>query len=103
MNRAIARTLQVGVVLFGIAVLTFMLWEPHLEGRNAHATVFQIYFNDPFLAFAYVASIPVFARFDRRCPDHVDNHDRRYDTARLTWRWPPQLFQEQMRVTKEPR
>jgi len=43
-----------------IAVLTFMLWMPHLEGRNVDATLFQIYFNDPFLAYVYIASIPFF-------------------------------------------
>jgi hypothetical protein len=48
------------IVLFGIGVLAFMLWEPHLEGRNVHASLFQIYFKDPFLAYAYVASIPFF-------------------------------------------
>jgi hypothetical protein len=37
-----------------------MLWEPHIEGRNAHATLFEIYFNDPFLAYAYIASISFF-------------------------------------------
>lgn len=37
-----------------------MLWEPHLEGRNAHATLFEIYFKDPFLAYAYLASIAFF-------------------------------------------
>lgn len=37
-----------------------MLWEPHLEARNAQATVFEIYFNDPFLAYAYTASILLF-------------------------------------------
>jgi len=37
-----------------------MLWEPHLEGRNARATLFEIYFKDPFLAYAYLASIPFF-------------------------------------------
>src|SRR3954447_21915465 len=52
--------LQVVVVLIGIGALALMLWEPHLEGRNAHATVFEIYFKDPFLAYAYVASIPFF-------------------------------------------
>ena len=53
--------LGVGVlVLIGIGALTFLLWEPHLEGRNVNATVFAIYFKDPFLAFAYVASIPFF-------------------------------------------
>ena len=48
-------------MLLGIAVLTLLLWEPHLEGRNAHATPFEIYFKDPFLAYAYIASIPFFA------------------------------------------
>lgn len=53
--------LQIVIVLIGIAALGLMLWEPHLEGRNAHATLFQIYFNDPFLAYAYIASISFFA------------------------------------------
>ena len=52
--------LQVVIVLVGIGALALMLWEPHIEGRNAHATTFQIYFNDPFLAYAYIASIPFF-------------------------------------------
>src|SRR5882672_6495958 len=52
--------LQVVIVLIGIGALALMLWEPHLEGRNAHATLFEIYFNDPFLAYAYIASIPFF-------------------------------------------
>jgi len=48
-------------VLLGAAALAFLLWEPHLEGRNAQATLFEIYFRDPFLAYAYIASIPFFA------------------------------------------
>lgn len=52
--------LQVVIVLIGIGALALMLWEPHLEGRNAHASLFQIYFNDPFLAYAYIASIAFF-------------------------------------------
>jgi len=52
--------LQVVIVLIGIGVLVLMLWFPHIEGRNARATVFEVYFKDPFLAFAYVASIPFF-------------------------------------------
>ena len=47
-------------MLIGIGVLALMLWEPHLEGRNAHATLFEIYFKDPFLAYAYIASTPFF-------------------------------------------
>ena len=52
--------LQVVIVLIGIGVLAVMLWEPHIEGRNAHATPFEIYFKDPFLAYAYTASISFF-------------------------------------------
>ena len=44
----------------GIGTLGLMLWEPHIEGRNANATPFEIYFKDPFLAYVYVASIPFF-------------------------------------------
>jgi hypothetical protein len=52
--------LRAVVVLIGIGALAFLLWEPHVEGRNVHATVFEIYFQDPFLAYAYVGSIPFF-------------------------------------------
>ena len=51
---------QAVIVLIGIGALALMLWEPHLEGRNAHATPFEIYFKDPFLAYAYIASIAFF-------------------------------------------
>src|ERR1051325_294924 len=53
--------LQAVIVLIGIGALALMLWEPHTEGRNAHATLFEIYFKDPFLAYAYLASISFFA------------------------------------------
>ncbi|MBP9757746.1 MAG: DUF2975 domain-containing protein [Candidatus Pacebacteria bacterium] len=52
--------LQVAVVAFGSIVLALMLWEPQNEGRNVNATQFQIYFNDPFLAYAYASSIAYF-------------------------------------------
>ena len=52
--------LQVVIVLIGIGTLALLLWEPHIEGRNAHATLFEIYFKDPFLAYAYTASIAFF-------------------------------------------
>ena len=60
MKRGSTIFLQVIIVLIGVGALTLLLWEPHLEGRNAHATLFQIYFNDPFLAYAYIASISFF-------------------------------------------
>ena len=52
--------LQIIIVLAGLITLAALLWEPQLEGRNAHATLFQVYFNDPFLAYVYLASIPFF-------------------------------------------
>jgi hypothetical protein len=60
MNRSSATFLQIVIVLIGIGALAFMLWEPHVEGRNAHATLFEIYFKDPFLAYVYTASIAFF-------------------------------------------
>jgi hypothetical protein len=52
--------LRAVLVLIGIGACVWLLWEPQLEGVNAHATLFEIYFKDPFLAFAYTASIPFF-------------------------------------------
>ena len=65
MKSSSALFLQVVILLVGIAVLGLMLWEPHLEGRNAHATTLEIYFNDPFLAYVYVGSIPFFVALHR--------------------------------------
>jgi hypothetical protein len=52
--------LQIIIVLVGILVLAALLIEPRLEGRNAHSTLFQTYFTDPFLVYIYLASIPFF-------------------------------------------
>ena len=60
MKRCSTIFLQIVIVLIGIGALALMLWEPHTEGRNAHATLFEIYFRDPFLAYAYIASISFF-------------------------------------------
>lgn len=60
MKRVSTIFLQVVIVLLGTGVLTFLLWEPHLEGRNVNATLFEIYFKDPFLAYIYLAFVPVF-------------------------------------------
>ena len=60
MKRSPTIFLQIVIVLIGVGALALMLWEPHIEGRNAHATLFEIYFKDPFLAYAYIASIPFF-------------------------------------------
>ncbi len=60
MKRSSTIFLQVVIVLIGIGALALMLWEPHIEGRNAHATLVEIYFKDPFLAYVYTASIAFF-------------------------------------------
>ena len=60
MKRGLTIFLQIVIVLIGIGALALMLWEPHIEGRNVHATLFEICFKDPFLAYAYIASISFF-------------------------------------------
>ena len=65
MKSSAAAFFQAAIVVIGIVTLTFMLWEPHLEGRNIHATTFEIYFKDPFLAYVYIGSIPFFVALYR--------------------------------------
>ena len=65
MKTSSALFLQVAIVLIGIGTLALMLWEPHIEGRNAHAATFEIYFKDPFLAYVYVGSTPFFVALYR--------------------------------------
>jgi len=60
MKRSSTIFLQVVIVLIGIGALALLLWEPQIEGVNAHATNFEIYFKDPFLALVYIGSIPFF-------------------------------------------
>jgi len=60
MKRSSTIFLQVVIVLIGIGALALLLWEPRIEGVNAHATNFEIYFN-PFIALVYIGSIPFFA------------------------------------------
>lgn len=52
--------LQVVLIILSVGTLAFMILEPRSEGRNAHAALSQIYFHDPFLVCAYLASIPFF-------------------------------------------
>ncbi len=64
-NRPIKRAstlfLKAVIILIGIGALALLLWEPQVEGVNAHATTLsQIYFDDPFLILVYIGSIPFF-------------------------------------------
>ena len=65
MKSSFALFCQAALVVIGIGVFAFLLWEPHVEGRNAHATVFQIYCQDPFLAYVYIGSTPFFVALYR--------------------------------------
>jgi hypothetical protein len=60
MGRPSTTFLQAVTVLVGLGVGALLLFEPHVEGRNATATLVEIYFHDPFLLFVYVGSIPFF-------------------------------------------
>jgi hypothetical protein len=60
MKRSSTIFLQIVIVLIGVVAIALLLWEPHLEGRNKDATLFEIYFKDPFLALVYAGSIPFF-------------------------------------------
>lgn len=60
-QRASTIFLQVAIVALGVSALAFMLWEPHVEGVNAEATTLhEIYFDDPFLVYIYIGTIPFF-------------------------------------------
>lgn len=52
--------LKAVLTLIAAVVLVLLLWFPQLEGRNANADFFSIYFKDPFLAYIYVAFTPFF-------------------------------------------
>lgn len=61
MTRAVTSLSQGIIVVLGLSTLAFLLWEPHVEGRNTQATTFDIYFRDPFLAYVYLSSAFYFA------------------------------------------
>jgi hypothetical protein len=60
MKRSSTIFLQALILLLGVGVLALLIWEPQVEGRNVHATQFEIYFKDPFLAYIYLAFVPFF-------------------------------------------
>lgn|ERR1043166_8486679 len=61
MKKSATIFLQAIIVALGIGALALLLWEPWVEGVNAHATgLSDIYFDDPFLALVYAGSIPFF-------------------------------------------
>lgn len=59
MKKSSTPFLQIVIVVLGIGALGLLLWEPHLEGANAHAKFFEVYM-DPFIALVYLGSVPFF-------------------------------------------
>ena len=60
MRRVAIIFLQVFTVMMALGVLSFLIWEPQVEGRNIGKTWVEIYFQDPFLVFVYLGSLPFF-------------------------------------------
>lgn len=60
MKRHSTLFLKIVVCLLALGGLFIMLLEPQLEGRNANSDPITLYFNDPFLAYMYAASLPFF-------------------------------------------
>lgn len=60
MKRRSTLFLKAVIILMGIGAVAVMIIFPQLEGRNANANLFSIYFQDPFLAYVYIMSIPFF-------------------------------------------
>ena len=52
--------LKIVVCLMAIGALTAMLWLPQIEGRNANSDWLSLYFNDPFLVYVYLGTVPFF-------------------------------------------
>jgi hypothetical protein len=74
MKRVAVGFLRAVLVLIALGSVAVLLWEPQIEGANAHATNFEIYLTDPFLAYAYLASVPLFIGLYQgfRVLGHVD-------------------------------
>ena len=61
MKRASTVFLQIVIVALGVVIVAALLYGPTVEGVNANATsAFEIYFDDPFLAYIYFSFIAVF-------------------------------------------
>lgn len=67
MKRISTYFLQAVIGLIGMGAIAFLVIMPRHEGVNINKTSVQIYFQDPFLAYAYIASIPFFVILYQSC------------------------------------
>ena len=63
MKRASTIFLQSVIVLRGLMTLVILIRFPLYEGRNINATLSQVYLQDPFLAYMYIAFISIFVAY----------------------------------------
>ncbi len=63
MKRASTIFLQSVIVLHGLMTLVILIRFPLYEGRNINATLTQVYLQDPFLAYMYIAFISIFVAY----------------------------------------
>lgn len=52
--------LKIVLYIMAIGALAIMLWFPQIEGRNKNSDPISLYFNDPFLAYVYLGTVPFF-------------------------------------------
>lgn len=52
--------LKIVLLLISLPILAGLLYFPQIEGRNANSDPISLYFNDPFLAYVYLGSVPFF-------------------------------------------
>ena len=63
MKRVSTIFLQSVIVLHGLMTLVILIRFPLYEGRNMNATLTQVYLQDPFLAYMYIAFISIFVAY----------------------------------------
>lgn len=63
MKRGSTTFLKSVLIIVALAILAGLLFFPTIEGRNTNHNFFQIYFQDPFLAYVYLTSVPFFLAF----------------------------------------
>lgn len=60
MKKGSTKFLRVVLILMAVVVAVAMLWFPQTEGRNKNSDALSLYFNDPFLAYIYLGTIPFY-------------------------------------------
>lgn len=60
MRKSFILLLKITLIMFALIIIAGMIRLPQTEGRNINSDPIALYFNDPFLAYVYLGSIPFF-------------------------------------------